>query len=139
MTWGAKYVAERATVTISGSGMLHLDDVQRTVEEAARLLREKRSNRLLLDCSGGSMDMKVVEVFHVPECYDRAGVPRRVRIAFVTPTLQGHTAVSGTYQFLETVCQNRGYLCRLFDRQEAAEQWLEAAGRTVLPARHIVM
>jgi hypothetical protein len=126
MPWCTSYVVERGTVTISGSGGLHLEDVQRAAREAARLLREKNSNRLLVDCSEGFLDLRMVDVFYVPEWYDKAGMPRCARIALVLPGAQGMTGMPGLYEFLETVCQNRGYLCRLFDCHESAETWLEA-------------
>jgi hypothetical protein len=125
MGWGTEYVPERATVTISGSGGLHPGDVQRVTEEAVHLLREKKSSRLLVDCSQGFLDLRLVDVFYLPECYERAGMPRRARIALVLPGGQAPLGAPGLYDFLETVCQNRGYLCRLFDCQETADLWLQ--------------
>lgn len=135
MAWGTEYVPDRAMVTISGSGGLNRGDVQRVTREAVRLLREKRSSRLLVDCSRGYLDLKLVDVYGVPECYEKAGLPRYARIALVLPGVEAPSDMAGLYEFYETVCQNRGYVCRLFDCQESAEKWLQAMAGGAAPAR----
>jgi len=121
MPWGTKYVPDTATVVASGSGRLCLDDMRGIAEGATNLLQENKASRVLLDCSDAILDVKVVDVFYLPDCYDKVGVPRSARIALILPKTR---QPSGMYEFYETVCRNRGYICRLFDTQQSAEQWL---------------
>ena len=130
MPWGTEYAPERATVVVSGSGRLCLKDVKRITQEAAHLLNEHRSTRMLLDCSGADLDVGVVDIFGLPECYDALGMPRSIRIALILPKTG---QPSELYHFYETVCRNKGYQCQLFGSRQLAEQWLQAeanAGHT---------
>ncbi len=121
MSWAAEYVPDRATVVINGSGRLRFEDMRGIAKGATDLLRKNKASRVLLDCSEAVLDVKVVDVFYLPECYDRVGVPRNARIAFIVPKTR---QPSGICEFYETVCRNKGYLCRLFNTQESAMQWL---------------
>lgn len=121
--WGSRYAPERATVVVNGSGRLCWKDVKRISEEAARLINEHGASRILLDYTDADLDVGVVDVFGLPECYDRAGMPRNVRIALLVPRAR---QPAGLYQFYETVSRNKGYQCRLFGSRQAAEQWLES-------------
>ena len=69
------------------------------------------------------LDVGVLDVFGLPECHDRAGMPRNVRIALLLPRAR---QPAGLYQFYETVSRNKGYQCRLFGSRQPAEQWLES-------------
>jgi hypothetical protein len=121
MAWGTEYVPDRATVVANGSGRLCLKDVKRITEEAAHLLQENKASRLLVDCSDAILDMKVVDIFYLPECYKEIGMSRGTRIALILPKTR---QPSGMYEFYETVCRNNGYMCSLFGSQQSAEQWL---------------
>ena len=123
MPWETKYVPDTATVVVNGSGRLCLNDAKRMAEEAARLLQENKASRVLLDCSNAHLDVKIVDVFYLPKCYDKVGMPRNARIALILPKTR---QPSGLYEFYETVCRNQGYMCRLFHSQQSAEQWLQA-------------
>ena len=121
MAWAASYVPDKATVVVNGSGRLGFEDMKRIAMGATDLLHENKASRLLLDCSEAFLDVKVVDVFYLPECYSKVGVPRSARIALVMPKRRQSSVI---YEFYETVCRNKGYLCRLFDSQQSAEQWL---------------
>ena len=123
MPWETKYVPDTATVVVNGSGRLCLNDAKRMAEEAARLLQENKASRVLLDCSNAHLDVKIVDVFYLPECYAKVGIPRNAKIAVILPKTR---QPSGLYEFYETVCRNQGYMCRLFHSQQSAEQWLQA-------------
>lgn len=122
VSWAAEYVPDRATVVVNGSGRVCFEDMRGIAKGATDLLQKNKASRVLLDCSQAVMDVKLVDVFYLPECYSQIGVPRSARIAMVLPKTEQS---SGIYEFHETVCRNRGYLCRLFDTQHSAEQWLQ--------------
>ncbi len=121
MPWGARYETDRATVVVSGSGRLSLDNMREIARAATDLLRGNKATRVLLDCTDAVLDLKVVDVFYLPECYEKVGVPRNARIALILPRTRQQSQM---YEFYETVCRNKGYICRLFDTQQSAEQWL---------------
>lgn len=121
MPWESKYVPDTATVVVSGSGRLSLHDMTGIAEGVTRLLEENKARRVLFDCSDADLAVKVVDIFYLPDCYSKVGVPRSARIALVLPKTR---QPSGMYEFYETVCRNKGYICRLFDSQQSAEQWL---------------
>lgn len=122
MPWETKYASDTATVVVNGSGRLALDDIRGIAKGATDLLQENKASRVLLDCSDAVLDVKIVDVFYLPDCYAKIGVPRNARLALILPKTQ---QPSGIYEFYETVCRNKGYMCRLFDTQRSAEQWLQ--------------
>jgi len=130
MPWGTKYVPDTATVVASGSGRLSFHDMTEIAEGVTHLLQENKASRVLLDCSDADLDVKVVDVFYLPERYSKVGVPRSARIALILPKTR---QPSGMYEFYETVCRNKGYICRLFDSQQSAEQWLGLESLTLHP------
>lgn len=123
MSWTASYVPDRATVVVNGTGRLCFEDMTGIAKGATDLLQENKATRVLLDCSDAFLDVKVVDVFYLPECYSKVGVPRTARIALVLPKTG---QPSGIFEFYETVCRNKGYVCKLFETQQSAEQWLQA-------------
>lgn len=121
VSWAADYVADKATVVVNGSGRLRYEDMRGIAQGATDLLQRNRASRLLFDWSEAVLDVHVVDVFYLPDCYERVGVPRSARIAMVAPKTR-HP--SGICEFFETVCRNKGYTCKLFNSQQSAEQWL---------------
>jgi CheY-like chemotaxis protein len=119
--WGAAYVPDRETVVVNGSGRLSLEDLKGTARGAADLLLRNKASRVLLDCSDAILDVKVLDIFYLPECYKKVGVPASARIALVLPRTR---QACGIFEFYETVCRNKGYTCKLFQNQRSAEQWL---------------
>jgi hypothetical protein len=122
MTWGAKYERDKATVVVNGAGRLCVDDMRGIAKGATHLLQENKASRVLLDCSDAVLDVRVVDVYYLPECYSEVGVPRSAKIALILPKTR---QPSGMFEFYETVCRNKGYTCRLFDTHDSAEQWLQ--------------
>ena len=119
--WGAAYVPDRETVVVNGSGRLSLEDLKGTARGAADLLLRNRASRVLLDCSEAMLDVRVLDIFYLPECYKKVGVPASARIALVLPRTRQSSSI---FEFYETVCRNKGYTCKLFQNQRSAEQWL---------------
>jgi hypothetical protein len=121
VSWAASYVLDKATVVVNGTGRLCFEDMKGIAKGANDLLQENKASRVLLDCSDAFLDVKLVDVFYLPECYNEIGVPRTARIALILP--KGGQP-SGIFEFYETVCRNKGYICKLFKTQQSAEQWL---------------
>jgi CheY-like chemotaxis protein len=119
--WGAAYVPDRETVVVNGSGRLSLEDLKGTARGAADLLLRNRASRVLLDCSEAILDVRVLDIFYLPECYKKVGVPASARIALVLPRTRQSSSI---FEFYETVCRNKGYTCKLFQNHRSAEQWL---------------
>ncbi len=119
--WGAAYVPDRETVIVNGSGRLGLEDLKGTVRGAADLLARNKARRVLLDCSEAILDVKVLDVFYLPEWYQKTGFPASAKIALVLPRTRQSSRM---FEFYETVCRNKGYTCKLFQNQRSAEQWL---------------
>lgn len=119
--WAASYSPERATVVVSGTGRLGFEDMKGIAKSATDLLQENKASRVLLDCSDAFLDVGVVDIFYLPECYTEVGVPRTARIALVLPRTGQPSEV---FEFYETVCRNKGYVCKLFQTQQSAEEWL---------------
>lgn len=122
VSWAASYVPDKATVVINGAGRLCYEDMKRIAKGATSLLLENKASRVLLDCSEAILDVRIVDVFYLPDCYKEVGVPRSARIALVLPRTR---QPSGMFEFYETVCRNKGYACKLFETMQSAEQWLQ--------------
>ncbi len=120
-SWGAEYVPGRETVVVNGSGRLSLEDLKGTARGAADLLLRNKARRMLLDCSEAILDVKVLDIFYLPECYKKVGFPPSAKIALVLPRTRQSSSI---FEFYETVCRNKGYTCKLFQNQRSAEQWL---------------
>lgn len=119
--WRAAYMPDRETVEVNGSGLLRLEDLKSTARGAAELLLRNRASRMLLDCTEAVPDMKILDIFYLPECYKEAGVPASARIALVLPR---ERQASSFFKFYETVCRNNGFACKLFQNHRSAELWL---------------
>ncbi len=121
-SWEVKYLPDKATVAVSASGQLSLQDAKEMIEKSIHLLRENKAHRVIADLSNAHFKVAVADIYYTPEYYDKLGMPRNARIALILPKTQER--LSTLYEFHETVCHNKGYLCKLFDSQQSAHEWL---------------
>jgi hypothetical protein len=85
-------------------------------------MKEHKSLRCLLDHTEiRFVSGKTIEVFNRPEEIKKTGMPLNVRLAAVIPEIY-----TEHFNFLETVCKNRGISYRIFTNCKSATNWLKS-------------
>ncbi|MBU0517873.1 STAS/SEC14 domain-containing protein [bacterium] len=117
-----KYLSGEKIVLIKHSGIISAAELRENTIEAARLVKEHGTTRILADNSDMVTSAKTIDLFELPKIYDELGVSKASKIAIVMNLVDGRKDM---YQFYETVCRNRGYDVRLFADEESAMNWLQ--------------
>jgi len=88
------------------------------------LAEESKSSLFLTDATRATLKVSVVNLYDLPELYEKYGLERRpVRIAVLEPTSEEG---KGLVDFYETVCVNRGWHSKAFTTRQEAVDWLLA-------------
>lgn len=122
MPWEVKHLPDKEVVALICSGRFSSNDAREQAEEVIHLLKENKATRVLLDYSNAIGEVPIVDLFYLPEHYDKLGAPKNARVALVLPKTEHRLE---DYGFYETVCRNKGYNCTLFRSHQAALKWLE--------------
>jgi hypothetical protein len=121
-SWTIEYHAPTETVVITAHGRIFHEDAERQAEEASRLMRLHRTNRVLADFSAGCVEISLAKIYWFPAHYSALTADRRFRVAVVVP-VNGHRI--GSFKFYEAHCTNAGFNVKLFAEFADAENWLQ--------------
>ncbi len=120
MNWEISFDEKENILLVKTSGILNMASTKALVNEGIEVIKKKNCRRCLVDNSKiESQNIGTFEIYSIPNLFDELGVPRGLHIASVT--LEKYAKDFG---FLETVCQNRGYMVSLFYDVESALQRL---------------
>ena len=126
MNWEIKYLLQEGVVTVKISGTLtDIDENQKMVAEALAVAKEHGTTKCLLDDRDLTLDMKIMDIYDVPELLSNLGVPRNYRVALVVAESARHDE---GFTFYETRAFNMGYHHRLFTDIQTALDWLTDQG-----------
>lgn len=101
-------------------GVVDKDGSLAMLKAIAAALRETDIKRVLIDhrniskVSGGAVD-----VYNRPKEFEAMGLLTNIKVAEVV-----NPEHKGFFDFLETVCVNRGYMFSIFGDEKAALEWL---------------
>ena len=128
MSWTVEYVPEKDMVKVFARGRIFNQDARDQAVEVINLLKQRDANFILVDSSDVKLEVSLANLYWLPEYYLELGAPQHVRVAIVLPRSHGQIE---SYQFYQIACKNAGYNVKLFESEEAAEDWF----RQVRPSR----
>jgi hypothetical protein len=124
MPWSIEYDSGREMALVVARGEILDEDARAQVAEIIRVLRLHHANLVLLDYSEALTEVPLSTLYGLPDYATRLGAPWNVVAAVVLPRSRYGL---DSFQFLQLVSTNAGYDFRLFDDQQAAEDWLRQA------------
>ena len=110
-------------IEITHTGILTVQNLEKTTSEAMALHKELGVNAVLIDTSNLESVENLMDLYDLPQQYDDGGASRAVRIALVMPET---SAAREAGQFYDDVCNNRGWVVRPFETRDEATEWLTA-------------
>ena len=122
MPWTVEYLAEKELTLSVAIGEILDEDGRALVVEIVRLLKQHRSNLVLVDCSAVVTKASLPGLYRLPDYATALGAPWNIRLAVVIPRTRFRIE---TFHFFELVFRNAGYDVHLFDERDVAEEWLQ--------------
>jgi hypothetical protein len=120
MEWTISFLSDQQIVIIQTHGVADETSSLEMARNISKTMAEYKVMRCLIDHSAiKSVSGNVSKIYYRPQELREIGIPFKVKIAEVV--LPAHTE---HFDFLETVCRNRGFDFRIFSDQESAIQWL---------------
>jgi hypothetical protein len=120
MEWSISFLPDAHIIVVQTEGIVNESDTLNMAKDVKKAMVQYKASGCLIDHSSiKSVTGSIVKTYYRPEELSGMGVPRNIRIAVVAP--QEH---KGHFNFLETVCRNRGFDFSLFENRETAIEWL---------------
>ncbi len=121
MPYKINYLEKEEIVEVVSFGNLTIVDFMNQGKEAIELALEKKTNLFFADDTDvvGPIDISVI--ISIPGFWDRFGAPRTNRLAVL---ISKDETLHKDFIFFETVCLNRAWNVRLFEKKEDAHEWL---------------
>lgn len=120
MEWVVSFLSDQQIVVIQTHGVADEAGSLEMAKIIAKTMAEYSAERCLIDHSAiNSVSGSVVKIYYRPQELREVGIPSKVRVAeIILPAHKAH------FDFLETVCRNRGFDFRIFHTRKPAIQWL---------------
>ena len=122
MAWQMQNLPEQGIILVKNSGYLTYQDFKDQSRDMAILSEATHVLRILTDHTEMRTCMNMADIYEFPKIYREAGLSSRSKIAVLISTKD--TRIDD-YKFYEIVCQNRGYLSKVFFKYEDALEWLK--------------
>jgi hypothetical protein len=120
MEWTISFLSDQQIVVIQTRGVADATTSLAMAQSVAKAMGQFKVMRCLIDHSAlSSVSGNTVGIYDRPQALQAVGIPVKVKIAEVV--LSAHKE---HFDFLETVCRNRGFVFSIFDDRESAIQWL---------------
>jgi len=120
MPWTVTYDPESGFVVSVYKGKLTGDDLKAEEEQSLALAIEKGTHRFLVDLVDYEGAVAKIDIFDSPSRYEDK-LTRPIFVAVVEPlSLEARKDA----QFYETVCRNRGWNVKIFEKRDDAVTWL---------------
>jgi hypothetical protein len=125
MEWTITLHEDGQYAEVVTKGIADKDGSLAMVKAIATALRATTTRRVLIDHTHISeVSGEIVDIYYRPDELYKIGVDRSIMVAEVVKSEHREF-----FDFLETVCVNKGYSFSVFDDKEAAVKWLLEAGR----------
>lgn len=121
MPYFINFLEKEGVIEIVATGKLTYEDYVKLSEDAVDLALKKNTNLLFLDTSNLGASIKAMEILSFPDLWESLGTPRTYKLAVLIPKDE---SLHEDIKFFENVCRNRGWQTKLFDKKEAAVEWL---------------
>lgn len=123
MAWTAAYNDNLKIVELLFSDTISGADLKNATARAIALQQEHGIKTALISVSEESQSAPAVDIYNLPDQYEKEGVSRDIRLAFILPRKPD---LRETVRFYEDVCVNRGWRVQTFESREEALAWLQA-------------
>lgn len=121
MPYTINFLDKEGIIESVSTGKLTFEDYSNQSKEAIELALKKNTNLFFLDTSNLSASIKASEILSIPDFWESIGTPRTYKLAVLIPK---DASLYEDIKFFETVCRNRGWHTKLFEKKEAAIEWL---------------
>ena len=120
MEWTISFLPDQQIVVIQTQGVADETSSVEMAKSISKTMAQHQTMRCLIDHSAiSSVSGSTVDIYYRPQRIIEIGIPAKVKIAeVVLPAHKEH------FDFLETVCRNRGFDFGIFEDRESALQWL---------------
>lgn len=126
MEWTITLHEDGQYAEVVTKGIADKDGSLAMVKAIATALSATTIKRVLIDHTHISeVSGEIVDIYYRPDELNKIGVDHNIMVAEVVKSEN-----RGFFEFLETVCVNRGYSFSVFDDKKAAVKWLLEAGPT---------
>ena len=88
------------------------------VKEILEIASKNKCRKILYDYSEATVPVSRLDIYELPEYFEKWGVPRNLMMAFV------YSDNENLFRFLETVARNNGFVARVFKSKDKAIGWL---------------
>lgn len=119
-----EYHQDQEIVEVAYSGDTSAADLRDTTIKAITLIRQENVTRALIDCLEQTKTGSILDLLELPSIYDREGVSRAIRIAFVEPAKKELQSLA---LFYDKVCAHSGWDLHRFETRDDALAWLLSA------------
>jgi hypothetical protein len=120
MEWTITIKEDNQYVEIVTIGVADRDGTLDMAKAIAIAMGKNKIKKALIDHRNiNSVSGETVEVYQRPKQFEEIGVIRGIKVAEVVKPEH-----SEFFNFLETVCKNRGYNFSIFNDQKSALEWL---------------
>ena len=121
MPWSVEYDSELGIIHSIYAGRITADDFKEGTIKAIALAKKFKTYLLLIDDSKLDSAVSTNEIYEMPRFYDEVNATRRSRMALILPT---SGQIREDVKFYETVCRNRGWAVKAFNKRRNAIDWL---------------
>ena len=120
MEWTITVNDKNRYAEIVTSGIADRDGSLAMAKEISMTMSQIKLKKILIDHRNiSSVSGETVEIYHRPKEFEEIGVIQDITVAeLVKPEHREF------FNFLETVCANRGFLCAIFEDRKTALEWL---------------
>ena len=119
--WEHAFNEALSIIEVTLTGVVSGDELRQGTERGLALSRTLGEVRCIIDATDQEETGTILDLYQLPDLYERAGLDRKTRLALLPPT---RPELRELAMFYETVCVNRGWLVRLFTTREQAIEWL---------------
>ncbi len=122
MPWSYDIDPDQQIVAVVYTGDVTKRELGESASEFIALEHNKGLNRFLIDTTEMKSVSSLMDVYDLPvNQYVEENADRLGRVALIPPKA---SRAKEAVRFYETVCQNRGFMVQVFDKRNAAMEWL---------------
>jgi hypothetical protein len=118
---GYEVFADENIIYIVNEVIQTIKDYMDQTVKAMELAKEHEIHLFLSDNTKATNIAKLIELFNLPEMYEKGKANRMNRLAVITPKSNYDIE---NYEFFETICRNRAWNVKLFRDKQNAIEWL---------------
>ncbi|MEM9482473.1 MAG: hypothetical protein AAGA83_02160 [Cyanobacteria bacterium P01_F01_bin.116] len=120
MSFSASYNPAMNAVETNFRGIVNQQEIQAAMLYSHTLAAERGTAYFLVDLTDTDIRLSIIDIYNLPEAYERIGRTRPVRIALLSPSNQNKECID----FCKLVSQNRGWNIETFSDSRQARNWL---------------